>query len=123
MSFLVHQKHRHLANAAGPDDQGLLDIGATTRSCDEGQLRGSVFGIFPLHGLEGCPHSRDNLLRGGIYQQDVGQGVCFAGLGQGIGKDDATRLRHQALATRQADEFLLRLTLLALRIWNAIFIQ
>ena len=56
-------------------------------------------------------------------QKDVGQGVGLARLRHGVREDDATRLRHQTLATRQADKFLLGLTLFAIRERNAIFAQ
>ena len=122
-SFLVHKEHRHLTDATSTNDQGLLYVGATARSRDKGQLRRLVLGVFPLYGLESRAHPGDNLLRGGIHQQNVGHGVGLAGLRQGIGKDDAARLRHQALATRQADELLLGLAFLALGIGNAVFGQ
>ena len=123
ISLFIHKEHRNLADATGTDDQGLLDVGGAARPCDDGHLRGLVFGVFPFHGLESSTHPGHDLLRGAIYQQDVGQGVGLTCLRQGIGKDDAARLGHQAFATRQADQFLLRLTFLAFGKRNAIFGQ
>ena len=89
-----------MADAAGPDDQGLLNVGAAARPRDDGHLRRPVFGVFSFHGLERCPHSRHDLLCSGIHEEDVGDGIGLAGLGERIGEDDAARLRHEALATR-----------------------
>ena len=121
--LFVDKEHRYLADAACPDDQGLLDVACAARPSDDSQLGGLFMGIFAFHGLESSTHPWHKLLGSGIHQKDVGQGVGLASFCHGVGEDDAARLRHQTFATRQADQFLLRFTFLALSERDAVFGQ